>query len=295
MSSLMTPDSLLPVEYDAMDKNEKIKPEDCSRRVLTKKYSSIVDLQKDNHTDVYYDKEYDKTPYSILQKYSDDQKKMLPDKFVGFLAENLVQKHDCPRNKSVELAKVLIAGKKPVGEGEYAILEIRDDKETESDEEKESESPVGSAKKYYYRKSNQWIYDNSLDNDENMFIDTKEMFCNMERDCLIQKDECQPVDHLKETARKSVMKEFDRRYESTTQDFKQQLETSIVKHIKYLHRVLGLQEVKSEKVNNYCYALGTLLTESSGKEDAIQSPHQGLLETILAQQNFVKLMMMHTP
>ena len=58
MISLVTPDNLSDAlkpdekrakESDDMSKNEKIKPTDCARRVLTKKYSTMKDLQKDNN------------------------------------------------------------------------------------------------------------------------------------------------------------------------------------------------------------------------------------------------------
>ena len=289
LSSLMTPDNLASLYGDNiedMGEVEKIKASDCHRRVLAKKYTSITDLQKDNGVDdVYYDKTYDETPYHILKKYEDDQKKMLPDKFRAFLAENLVQKHDCPRNMSEELAKRLIAGKKEVSDGEYAILEVASSAPKAPEEE---ESAVRPDVKYYYRKSNHWVH--ASDIDETSFVDTNDMFCNMERKCLINKhsvagNDCEPTDYLKEVARKNVVREFDRRYDLSVDELKQQLETTIVRHIKYMHRAIRLQEVKQEKMNNYCYALGTLLVE---QEDVIRSPYEPLLESILEQTHFVK-------
>ena len=85
MSSLMTPDSLTNIfeePLDDMDRIERIKATDCNKRILTKRYTSVGDLQKDNNTTAYYDKEFDTTPYHILDKYKDDKKKMLPEKFV---------------------------------------------------------------------------------------------------------------------------------------------------------------------------------------------------------------------
>lgn len=300
LSSLMTPDNLASLystsenNVDDMGDVEKIKAQDCHRRVLSKKYTSITDLQKDNGVeDVYYDKEYDETPYHLLKKYEEDQKKMLPEKFAAFLAENLVQRHDCPRNLSEELAKRLIAGKKRVAEGEYAVLEIRKGSPATSGDAGTAEEAAGEAAPptsvtYYYRKSHHWVH--ASDIDETSFVDTNDMFCNMERKCLINKrsstgNDCEPVDYLKEVARKNVLREFDRRYELSVDEFRQQLETSIVRHIKYIHRAIRLQEVKQEKMNNYCYALGTLLVE---QDEVIRSPHESLLESILGQTNFVK-------
>ena len=305
MSSLMTPDSLTNIfeeqPVDDMDRLEKIKAADCNKRILTKRYTSVADLQKDNNTNAFYDKEFDTTPYHILDKYKDDKKKMLPEKFVGFLAENLVQKHDCPRNKSVELAKQLISGKKQVLNGEYAILEIKptlknsdEEKELSSKEREqlEEEANVRSKKSYYYRKKDNWVHQEDVDDES--FIDTKDMFCNMEKDCIIKRDPlgddtCESDDtvakRMREIARKKITKEFDRRYEMSSEEMKRKLETDIVQHIHYIHRRMRIRSVKMEKMNNYCYALGSLLVE---QEEMIQSPYIELRSLILSQSDFVK-------
>ena len=71
-----------------MTDNERVKAADCTKRFLTKKYTSMKELQMDNNNDeVYYDTELDDTPYHILKKYKDDEKKMLPELFHEFLVE----------------------------------------------------------------------------------------------------------------------------------------------------------------------------------------------------------------
>ena len=302
MSSLMTPDSLtsiFEVPIDDMSQLEKIKAADCNRRILTKRYLSVADLQKDNNTsEVYYDKEYDDTPYHILDKYKDDKKNMLPEKFLSFFAENLVQKHDCPRDKSLDLAKRIISGKKQVLEGEYAILEIKpkllQSEESLSMEEKkevDEEASTRAKKSYYYRKKENWIHEDDVD--EESFIDTKDMFCNMKKECSIKKealgDVCESEDELakrmREIARKKIAKEFDRRYDASSEDMKIRLENDIIHHIHYIHRKMRLKEVKTEKINNYCYALGSLLFD---REEIIQSPYIELRGLILGQNDFIK-------
>lgn len=303
MSSLMTPDSLTTIfeePLDDMGRLEKIKAADCNRRMLTKRYLSVADLQKDNNTEnVFYDKEFDDTPYHILDKYKDDKKKMLPEKFVSFLAENLVQKHDCPRDKSVDLAKRLISGEKQVTDGEYAILEIKPrlnkaDEESFTEAEKkelEEEASVRAKKSYYYRKKDNWVHQEDVD--EESFIDTKDMFCNMEKKCSIKKDplgdtcesDDQAAKRMREIARNKITKEFDRRYDMSSDDMKVRLETDIVGHIHYIHRRMRIKEVRIEKVNNYCYALGSMLYD---REEVIQSPYIELRSLILGQDDFIK-------
>jgi hypothetical protein len=103
---------------------ENMKPSSCSRRYLTKVYKSLRELQNDNHKEIYYDKNYDRTPYGLLTKELKAKKDGMPaDKFIGYFADVLVQKSGVPRNQSVEMATNIVRGKKPVVEGEYAILE----------------------------------------------------------------------------------------------------------------------------------------------------------------------------
>lgn len=303
MSSLMTPDSLTNIFEEPlqdMDMDNIKKNTDCNRRVLVKRYTSVTDLQKDNNSDTYYDKEFDDTPYHILDKYKEDKKRMLPDKFVAFLAENLVQKHDCPRDKSIDLAKRLILGKKQIIEGEYAILEIKPRLSKDQDEtllsskekiELEEEANLRSKKLYYYRKKDNWIHQEDID--EISFVDIKDMFCNTEEKCYFKKDplgdicesDDQSAKRMREIARKKITKEFDRRYEISIDDMKKELESSIIKQIHYIHRRMRMNSVKLEKVNNYCYALGSLLSE---REEIIQSPYIELRSLILGQNDFIK-------
>ena len=61
MYSLVVPEKLMDIlESEDMGEIEKIKASDCERRVLTKKYSSLDAMFKDNNKEeVYYDSEYD--------------------------------------------------------------------------------------------------------------------------------------------------------------------------------------------------------------------------------------------
>ena len=131
MSSLVTPKKLIDVleknnnEEEDMSQNEKIKAGDCVRRILTKKYHSLKDLQSDNtKEEIYYDKEYDDTPYDLLDKYKDEHKRYSKEEFKEFLEETLVQKHDCPPKLAPEMAENIVEKKKLIRDGEYALLEI---------------------------------------------------------------------------------------------------------------------------------------------------------------------------
>ena len=53
LSDALKADNVRAVESEDMSKIEKIKPTDCARRVLVKKYTSMKDLQKDNGKMIY--------------------------------------------------------------------------------------------------------------------------------------------------------------------------------------------------------------------------------------------------
>jgi len=304
MSSLMTPnnlmDSLSPIED--MGDNEKIKADDCVKRIITKRYTSVDQMQKDKRRDdVFYDKEFDKTPYSIIDKYEDAEKKMIPEKFSSFLVENLIQKHDCPKNSAKELATILIARKKRIKEGEYAILEIKPklrkefDESKLSDMEREEVEEEGNikAKIYYYKRlKNDWIEDKEVG--EESFIDSSDLLCNLSTKCYNKTisnldNGCESVvdtkNRMMEISRNKTMKEFDRRYEISAEEMKKTLEKTIIYHIKHIFRLTNLKEIQNQKQNNLTYALGNQVADIA---DLVQSPYLKLRDLILGQDDFDK-------
>jgi hypothetical protein len=74
-----------------------------------------------------------------MKKYDKQQKEMLPDLFMEFLQQSLIDKHDCPKDQSADFAETLIAGKKKVKDGDYALLELRPTLPADVDEKDLSE------------------------------------------------------------------------------------------------------------------------------------------------------------
>jgi hypothetical protein len=298
MMALRTPNNLAVLMDDDMGKNERIKATDCSQKRLTKKYDSIEALQKENYKDeVFWDKEFDNTPYDIMQKYKDDQKKMLSEKFVKFLEENLVQKHDCPREKAPELAQTLILGKRTITEGDYAIVEIRPklpkhvDESELSEKEKEKVEVEKNARMkalYFQRRKDTWVQDKDID--EEYFIDSNVLFCNLSNKCVKTslEGDCESEKHAKARiiaeARKRAQKEFDRRYEVSSEDLKTSLEKEITKRLKFMARWNVMRYVQQNKSNLLEYDIGSTVQ----MEEISQSPYLKLRDMILSQSNFVK-------
>lgn len=300
---LMTPhdlmDILKPPKIDEMTDVEKIKPADCHRRYLTKRYDSLAKLQKDNNTeDVYYDSEFDDSPYDILKKYKDQQKSMAPEKFFSFLKESLIQKHECPPEMAEEMAATLIEQRKKVQDGEYAVVEFKmnthdfADKEALNEEDikkMNNESSSLNKLQYYRRLKNNWINDKEI-NDE-MFLDTNTLFCNISKDCFKNRNNniCETTnnmsDQLAMISKKKLLDEFDKRYTVNVEELERTLETALNQNKRLLKNLYYLNEVQSQKANNLAYELGKL---ANSNEDQLVSPYINLRDRILEQEDFSK-------
>ena len=300
--SLITPENMSNIlnnpNIDEMTDNERIKASDCSKRFLTKKYTSIKELQNDNNNEeVYYDPDFDDTPYHILKKYKEEEKKMLPELFREFLIESLIHKHDAIEDTAKDLAITIIAGKKLVSDGEYAILEIKptleDGRSIEalSDKEKESveiEQDVRKKITYYRRVKDNWVSDTSIEDEA--FMDTNTLFCNISRECYknINNGVCETTDltkdRLKKETRDKLLNEFDKRYEISVEELEKKLEDNIAYHLNMLNKSRILKDIQLYKANNLAYTIGSL----ASKNDILMSPHLQLRDLILGQDNFTK-------
>lgn len=302
MVSLITPDSitqqLTPQSVDDMSDIEKIKPSDCNLRVLSKKYTSLKELQKDNLVDIiYFDKDYDDTPYNIIEKYKDEQAKLDPALFLEFLIENLIQRHDCLAHMAPELAKTLIAKKKEVVSGNYAVLEIKptlkqgidESKLNEKDKESvEAEADIRKKIQYYRRLKNMWVVDTDVT--LTTFMDTQSLYCNINDSCLYNDKSriCESRENAKirinMESTKEMKTEFDKRYNESIDDFENKLETKIAYYIKQLKRNIMLREIREYKPNNLAYEIGKRFSQS----DVIKSVNVQLRELIMGQPDFIK-------
>lgn len=302
IKDLTTPEQLLEGFQPGVIEDEgeiaKIKPKDCTRRYLTKKYNSISDLQDNNGSDdIYYDVEYDDTPYDILELYSKEQKEMEPSLFKEFLEENLVQKHDVQKKYATELAETIISGKKQIKEGEYAILELKPGLGKDVDEslltpkekkmieiEKETRTKQG----YYLRKGNQWIFDSNINPE--MFIDTNDLFCNIQSECSknMSNKSCentsfskQRIDHLNKTR---MVKEFENRIDISLETLEENIKKDLMNDFRVIKKTQMLDDLKLYKYNNFTYEYGKTSDEIMG----VVSEYSSLRDAIMSLDDFTK-------
>ena len=298
--SLMTPanmlDGLSGPNLDDLTETEKIKPMDCTKRFLAKKYTSMKELQRDNNEeDVYYDTDLDDTPYKIMDKYKKEKKEMSPDLFLEFLERALISKHDCQPEAANGLARALIENKKRVENGEYAVLEIKPKlpedvvESSLSSREKESleiEADIRKRIQYYRRSRNVWLVDDSITDET--FIDNNTLFCNISSSCLKNQEnkQCETVvdaeQRIKELTKKRMLGEFERRYEVSVDELETKLKNNITYHLKTLRKTQTLKEIQQNKANYLAYELGSYANTT----ELATSPHMKLRDMILGQDDF---------
>ncbi len=299
MLTLVTPNKILDAVNmpDIEDKSETAKKGDCVKRFLAKKYKGLDELQKDNQAEIFVDKELDDTPYGLLDKYKTEQANMLPERFVHFLAENLVQKHDCPRSEADRLAETLISGKKKVATGDFAMVTIKPvlprdvnpDELTEKEKQEiKIEEEARTKHQYYRRVKDHWVHDTSID--ETTFVDTNQLFCNIDFGCMknpVAKT-CDPLESkeiiMKRLQYKRAVEEFDKRFDMTLDELKKELEDALNENLRFIKKQKMLRESLIKKPDLIAAELG----KYANTEELVLSPYLKLRDLILGQDDFTK-------
>ena len=194
------------------DKTEGSMYEDCSLKFLAKKYRSLHELNNDNHEkEIYFDKQFDETPYYILDLYNSERSKMDNNLFLKFLQRILKEKHGfISDSTAAEMALTLFNKKKLVREGHYAILE----------EDKQKKQ------KFYKRnKNNIWIPDDTVNNSS--FLDNNMLFCNVNSKC-IKNSITKNCDNINERLNNiDLQNEYKFRVQKTVEEYKKEITSNI--------------------------------------------------------------------
>ena len=236
---------------------------------------------------------------TMRQKLSDGE-------FLEYLAMNLKDRHYCPAEQAVELASILMNGKRPVKGGEYASVQM-------------GGGDVG----YYQRKHHTWVRDTSLDFGKEM--DEKHVFSNLEKvggglgvvdgggggrkkggefedreiatlsgdlDESVRIAKWEAVKAGKksggagdvETAREREMakERFQQKVQQSMKELEANFEKKMGEQIARMVRIYSLKQTEIKRANSFAYYLGKYKKET----DARISPHSGLLELILEEPDF---------
>ena len=262
------------------------KSKSCAKHVIAKKYTSLPALQKDNgKEDVFFDKEFDTTNYDILKAHQESQKKMSASDFLDYFT--LVLKNEYGIEMAETVAKNIIAKKKPVEDGNYAVLIIyptmKSSEMAAKAKEVEVEADVKKRIYYFKRKGDNWVRDNEMDDTEL----SNEMFCNSESSCFYDKKNeiCDMADNaaarMKKIAKKGL---FETAVALTLEEFKKEMISIYEQKEKQLKKTRLIKEAKTEEFSLRAYHMGL----RAKTMDIVVSPYVAIREQILAQVDFVQ-------
>ena len=256
---------------------------DCNKKILSKVYHSLEDLKEDNNKEVSFDSSLDYTNYKLLDKYKDEQTKRSKEDFVDFLAEKLIEKHNCPSRLANEMAQTIIKGIKYIQDGLYAKLIVypelpgNQDETTLTEKEKndiEIEKNVRKKETYYVRKRDNWVYDDSIN--EYAFTDTNVIFCNLNETCY-QKDDknvCENIEidtkeRMIRQAKEDMNQELLSRYDKHVGDNKQKIDDMLYDLHETMFKTQYIKSLRQISANNYALNLG----KSVDKVEKVLSPY----------------------
>ena len=214
------------VIYDPTQKSDKI---------LSKKYTSLQDLERDNKIDLlYYDIQYDDSPYHILKEY--DQEEIKKDDFQEKLQLRLTQEHFSSKSLAHDLANTILLGKKLIRNGEYAILTTKDDNPT-----------------FYERnQNNRWVFDKDVTHDT--FLSDYDLFGNIIK---AKHNSKTKLKLNKFTQHQNIyVAEFKTRLDEIDKKLKLDIASNIEKQFILSDRLKLIKLVQFYKQNNFSFQLG---------------------------------------
>ena len=238
------------------------------------------------------------------------RQKLSASEFLEYLAMNLKDRHYCPAEQAVELASILMNGKRPVKGGEYASVQL-------------GGGDVG----YYQRKHHTWVRDTSLDFGKEM--DEKHVFSNLEKvggglgvvyggggrkkggggrggefedreivtlsgdvDESVRIAKWEAVKAGKKSGgagdaeaareRELAKERFQQKVQQSMKELEANFEKKMGEQIVRIVRIYSLKQMEIKRANSFAYYLGKYKKET----DARISPHSGLLELILEEPDF---------
>ena len=269
------------LEKEALTNKELIeeysKNNECKTYVIAKQYLSIEELENDNNKDIYFDKKYDKTLYSLLDDYQKDMPSVEPELFIDTLVEKIIKKEKMKMDDAISLADTLISGVKKVSDGQYAFifnLETND-----------SDDSIH----YYVRQKNVWVLDNNID--KSFFINEASLLCNIKKDCIDINNQCQSTNLNKADLQKNILKDitdqFDEKYEISKKEMEDKLKATYEYYRSISEKLTAIEFYNQFQYNNEQFSIGMKM--DGNDTPTKKSPYKPYLDLILGQSDFEKV------
>jgi hypothetical protein len=283
---------MFPSEYAALFETEKDKinkkyedgqkNDTCGPIIIAKQYISLEELEQDNNKQIYFDKKYDKTNYTLLDSYEKEIVKMESEELKLHIMQDLKKKLKLDEKDANYLSDTLLDGHKKVVNGQYAMLQ------------KANVMPD-----YYIRRANKWELDNDISENLNTNTTDSNILCDLQEKCISvtnnnnDEDKCMSleVDELgiQNKLLKDVLNEFDEKYKLSKDEFEAVIQEEFQYYMSILGVLTSMEYNNLLKYNNQKYKLGANIDDDSPIRPI--SPYASLLNLILGQSDFVKKQM----
>ena len=234
----------------------------CEKYVLSKKYNSLQMLENDNNKLIYFDAIYDNTFYSIINDYKTERESMDYKQFIDFIANKLIDQMNLTKPKAYREAKAIIDEKREIIDGDYALL-----------------SDKGSTKNFIYiRNNNIWVLEPKFE--DNFIIETNQIFCDANRECISVDEKCMSGEAAKKASINKdvdeILKNFENKYDLSIEDIKGKINTNYENSKKRIAKIELLNRKLREQSSKYLISL-----EKVQENKAQQSPYEKLRDSIL--------------
>lgn len=242
----------------------------CEEKVISKKYITIEELLEDNGRSIQFDKKYDNTYYDVLNEYRQDLNILSDQDKLPYLTGKLQENVGMTQSSAEREAESLLLGYKPVKSGDYALLSNDQD----------------GTFKYYIRKKDTWILDDSMP--EDVYTDSNALFCNVNEKCIFINEHCDSLDKAKKDVDKNtianMVNSLDDTLTADTTNMVNQIRDMTENSYSRLASLILLQNTKFLQYDTTQFEYG-----QDAKEVMIEkSPYADTLTLILSQSDFVK-------
>ena len=264
-------------EQDKQDISDKINgdtaKDKCNNIVFAKRYNNISELEADNGKEIYFDKKFDKTNYSILDNYEKDMVKMHPDEFIPFLHAKLKERFKLTDENAEYLSETLINGHKKVNDGQYAT------------------TVDNGTIKNFVRKDNKWVLDETLDYND-IVKGAEDLTCDLNDNCIVvagEIDKCESIElnksEIKQKMLKSAINEFDAKYKISKEELLKRTQEKMEYNLIVMSKISRIETSNFLKYNNQKIKLADSEDTDITKTDKPVSPYSKVLDAILGQKN----------
>ncbi len=260
-------------EINKKPDNGKKTSNKCDTYIIAKQYMSLKELEDDNHKQVYFDKQFDKTPYHILNDFDKELVSKSVEEFYSFFVNKLVEKYKYSLDEAPILAEYILNKVRPVKDDEYALFYDND------------------KVNYYKRKNNEW-----KKTEIDAIGNESELICDMKQTCINITDKqmmdplCESMSLNKKEIKKKILNQVITEFDKNYQISKENLEKYLANRFKYydsiMSKLMDIKQNQQYKYNNFQYKLG--LEHDEDAEAILVSPHSKLFNLIIGQSDFIK-------